>query len=415
MIQNLVKTRLPTRYGDFSLYVYSEHGKEHLALVKGDVSGQSGVPVRVHSECLTGDVFASRRCDCGDQLKHTLNYLGRMDAGVLIYLRQEGRGIGLLKKMEAYNLQDAGLDTVEANLQLGHQPDERDYGIAARILRSLHLDSIRLITNNPHKVEELQHHGVTVDARIPIEVGHHAENLGYLKSKAERMAHLLSFREQVPQNDDFDFLDPLVSQLRLARSGPHSRPWVTLVYAQTLDGRIFRDSGLANPGLASFLSLVHDAVLRDLRVDSSAKSLASGSGPFPLQVIVDHEGVFEGGMDRHDALLLLTRSMDAAKKARWQEAGIEVKALPSAADDQIDIPALLGMLHDSGVATLMVEAGPELHAAFVRARAVDFCIAAIVPEVAGSGGAVGEGFTVRDCQYQTLGSQLVAFGPVEFR
>ena len=415
MIHNLVKTRLPTRYGDFSLYVYAEHGKEHLALVKGSVSGQFGVPVRVHSECLTGDVFASRRCDCGDQLKHTLNYLGRMDAGVLIYLRQEGRGIGLLKKMEAYNLQDAGLDTVEANLQLGHQADERDYGIAARILRSLHVDSIRLITNNPHKVEELQHHGVTVDARIPIEVGHHAENLGYLKSKAERMAHLLSFREQVPQSYDFDFLDPLVSQLRLARSAPHSRPWVSLVYVQTLDGRIFEDFRLTNSGLARFLSVAHDAVLRDPKGDSSVASLASGSGQLPLQVIVDHEGVFEGGVDRHDADLLLTRSLDATKKARWQAAGIEVEALPFASDDQLDVPALLGMLQNRGVATLMVEAGPQLHAAFVRARAVDFCVAAILPEVTGGGGAVDEGFTVRDCQYQALGSQLVAFGPVEFK
>ena len=419
MIQNLVKTRLPTSFGDFSLYVYAEHGKEHLALVKGDVSGQSGIPVRVHSECLTGDVFASRRCDCGDQLKHTLSYLGRIDAGILVYLRQEGRGIGLLKKMEAYNLQDEGLDTVEANIQLGHQPDERDYGIAAKILRSLNVESIRLITNNPHKVEELQRHGVRVDARIPIEVGHHAENLGYLRSKAERMAHLLSFREQVPQIHDFDFLDPLISQLKLARSGPHSRPWVTLFYEQTMDGRISGDVGTVSPGLKRFLSLQHDAVLQDVGAVSRGLFLARVAGQFPLQVVLDPElesaSVPERFLEVRERFLVLTQSDDSARRARLLEVGVMVDYLPYEPDGCIDAVVLLQMLGERGVATLIVEAGSELFASFVRARTVDFCVASIVPEVSGDAISLGRGFSIRDCQYQVLGSQLVAFGAVDFK
>ncbi|GAB6068145.1 hypothetical protein JCM13664_14640 [Methylothermus subterraneus] len=192
-----VRARIPNRYGEFTLHYYENDldRKEHLALVKGEVKGQSEVLVRLHSECLTGDVFASKRCDCGEQLAEAMRLIGQAERGVLLYLRQEGRGIGLFKKLQAYNLQDQGLDTVDANLKLGHQPDERDYRIAALILKDLKVRSVRLITNNPHKIEELEQYGIRVSERIPIEVGHTFENLHYLKTKAEKMAHLLSLKK----------------------------------------------------------------------------------------------------------------------------------------------------------------------------------------------------------------------------
>jgi 3,4-dihydroxy 2-butanone 4-phosphate synthase/GTP cyclohydrolase II len=192
-LKNLVQTPIPTRHGEFILHYYSNtlDNKEHLALVKGEVSNQENVPVRIHSECFTGDVLGSRRCDCGEQLDMAMQMLEKAGRGVLIYLRQEGRGIGLLKKLEAYNLQDQGMDTVDANLHLGYQADEREYNIAALMLEDLKVKSIQLITNNPKKIDGLKKLGINVAGRIPIEVVANEDNLDYLKTKANKMAHFL--------------------------------------------------------------------------------------------------------------------------------------------------------------------------------------------------------------------------------
>jgi GTP cyclohydrolase II len=192
-IQDLVQTPIPTRHGDFILHYYSNSidDKEHIALVKGEVAGQENIPVRIHSECFTGDVIGSRRCDCGEQLDMAMRMISESQMGILIYLRQEGRGIGLLKKLQAYNLQDQGLDTVDANIQLGHLADEREYGVAALILESLKVKSIRLITNNPKKISALEKLGIQVTERIPIVTAAHKHNLDYLKTKAVKMAHIL--------------------------------------------------------------------------------------------------------------------------------------------------------------------------------------------------------------------------------
>lgn len=160
-------------------------------MVKGEVAGQTRVPVRIHSECFTGDVLGSRRCDCGEQLDLAMRMIEQAERGVLIYLRQEGRGIGLLKKLQAYNLQDQGMDTVDANLHLGHLADEREYSIAALILDNLKVLSIDLITNNPEKIDGLTKLGIQVVGRIPIEVAANVDNLDYLQTKARKMAHLL--------------------------------------------------------------------------------------------------------------------------------------------------------------------------------------------------------------------------------
>jgi len=192
-VQQLACARIPTDYGEFQLCLYenSKDDKEHLALVMGNVREQEDVLVRVHSECFTGDVLGSRRCDCGDQLHGAMQIVGEAGRGVIIYLRQEGRGIGLLDKLRAYNLQDKGYDTVEANLMLGHQADEREYDIAAAILNDLGVRSIRLLTNNPTKVESLQALGIQVRERVPIQAPIHPENAFYLSTKAIRMRHQL--------------------------------------------------------------------------------------------------------------------------------------------------------------------------------------------------------------------------------
>ncbi len=193
-IKDEVQTRIPTKHGEFILHYYTNtlDDKEHIAFVKGDVADKQRVPARIHSECFTGDVLGSRRCDCGEQLDMSLDLINKAGYGVLIYLRQEGRGIGLLKKMQAYNLQDQGLDTVDANLELGHLADEREYDIAALILQDLKVKSVDLITNNPNKIDELTKLGIPVGGRIAIETHANDDNVDYLKTKAERMHHMLS-------------------------------------------------------------------------------------------------------------------------------------------------------------------------------------------------------------------------------
>jgi 3,4-dihydroxy 2-butanone 4-phosphate synthase/GTP cyclohydrolase II len=195
--ERVVSSRLPTHYGEFELHLYSDHldDKEHLALVLGNIEGDKPVLTRVHSECLTGESLGSLRCDCGEQLELSLQMIADAGRGVLVYLRQEGRGIGLRDKLRAYNLQDEGLDTVDANLALGHQADDRDYDLAAWILKDLGVTRISLLTNNPNKIEELQRLGITVVERLPLQGAVNPENARYLSTKAVRMQHLIKFSE----------------------------------------------------------------------------------------------------------------------------------------------------------------------------------------------------------------------------
>jgi 3,4-dihydroxy 2-butanone 4-phosphate synthase/GTP cyclohydrolase II len=193
LVERVVATRLPTAFGEFSVVGYRSlvDDKHHVALVKGDVDGLDDVLVRVHSECLTGDVFHSLRCDCGEQLDSALAMIEREGTGVLLYLAQEGRGIGLLNKLKAYNLQDQGYDTVDANLELGLPVDLRDYGIGAQILADLGLSSIRILTNNPKKIRGLEGYGLSVSAQIPIVHASNPHNERYLEAKRDRLGHSL--------------------------------------------------------------------------------------------------------------------------------------------------------------------------------------------------------------------------------
>jgi 3,4-dihydroxy 2-butanone 4-phosphate synthase / GTP cyclohydrolase II len=197
LVERATSVRLPTAFGDFTAIAFREKltGKHHVALVKGEVEGEENVLVRVHSECLTGDVFHSLRCDCGEQLEQALARIGSEDRGVLLYMAQEGRGIGLLNKLKAYELQENGLDTVEANLELGFPPDMREYGIGNQILADLGLSTIRILTNNPKKITGIEGFGLTVVEQVPIETTPNAENRRYLETKREKLGHRLHHQD----------------------------------------------------------------------------------------------------------------------------------------------------------------------------------------------------------------------------
>ncbi len=229
---------LPTRAGDFQISVMRHGAAEVVVLSRGDLGGDAPMLVRLHSECLTGDALGSLRCDCGEQLNRSLALIGEAGRGVLLYLRHEGRGIGIFNKVRAYALQDGGLDTVDANVALGLPIDARDYSAAAAVLKQLGVRSVRLITNNPSKIEALEAHGLSVVERVPVETPATPLSARYLKVKADRMGHLLT------------------------------RPFVTVHYAQTIDGRIAARTGDArwvsgkrSLQLAHELRASHDAVL----------------------------------------------------------------------------------------------------------------------------------------------------------
>jgi 3,4-dihydroxy 2-butanone 4-phosphate synthase/GTP cyclohydrolase II len=197
LVERMTTVQLPTSYGDFTAVAFREKltGKHHVALVKGEVAGAENVLVRVHSECLTGDVFHSLRCDCGEQLEHALARIGAEERGVLLYMAQEGRGIGLLNKLRSYELQENGLDTVEANLELGFAPDMRDYGIGNQILSDLGLTTIRILTNNPKKITGIEGYGLDVTEQVPIETEPNPQNARYLATKRDKLGHKLHHQD----------------------------------------------------------------------------------------------------------------------------------------------------------------------------------------------------------------------------
>ncbi|HEU0296518.1 MAG TPA: GTP cyclohydrolase II [Anaerolineales bacterium] len=197
---------LPTRFGDFHIIAFENNrdGKEHVAITRGDVIGAKDLPVRLHSECLTGDALGSLRCDCRDQLETSLRAIGNMEKGMVLYLRQEGRGIGLINKIRAYSLQDQGLDTVEANLALGFRDDERDYAVAAHMLMSLKIESIQLMTNNPKKIAQLTQYGIQVNGRIPHIMPPNEHNRFYLETKAAKSGHMIDFRGKAHLYEQYD-------------------------------------------------------------------------------------------------------------------------------------------------------------------------------------------------------------------
>ena len=446
--------RIPTDEGEFYLYHYTNDydGKEHLALVHGDVAGAEHLPVRVHSECFTGDVLGSRRCDCGDQLHRAMRMIAAEGRGVIVYLRQEGRGIGLSAKLRAYNLQDEGYDTVEANLLLGHGADERDYWAAAEILADLKVRSIRLLTNNPAKIEQLRALGVDVTGRVGVIPEVNDDNRDYLATKVQRMRHMLELpgRRAAPHASLSSFSPSLfpaeivarLAHLRRRMDHPpagRARPHVTLTYAQSLDGSIaaapgrpLRLSSDAAMRMTHALRATHDAILVGIGTvlaDDPRLTVRLVEGGRPQPVILDSRLrlPLDARVLAHPRPPLVAARADVApdpaRAAALEERGAQVLALPPAADGRgVDLAALLAALHARGVRSVMVEGGAQVLSAFLAAGLADAVVVTVAPLYVGGlpGIEPGDGVTrpalprLRDVHYTRLADDMVVWAEPDF-
>lgn len=433
-IHQLIHARIPTDMGEFRLYLYdsSPDNKEHLAVVAGNVTGRENVLVRVHSECFTGDVLGSRRCDCGEQLELALKSIAAEGEGVVIYLRQEGRGIGLRDKLRAYNLQDEGYDTVDANLMLGHADDEREYSAAAAILHELGIKSIRLMTNNPDKIESLQALNVHIKGRIPLQPKQiTADNANYLQTKVERMRHLLKLPQ--PPYTNGQPKQPLPSPLGfLTRPLPNQRPWVTLSYAQTLDGSIAAERGrpLAISDsqalrLTHQLRAVHDGLLVGIDTvlaDDPSLTVRLVEGKNPRPVVLDSHLRFPVNakllQNKSPVIIVTTAHASLAIQKQLEAAGAQVLRLPADTHGRVSLPALLTQLHREGIQRLMVEGGAHIIHSFLQEQLVDYLVVTISLQFVGGHPAVGQQLShfprLQNPQQQRLGQDLVVWGDLNW-
>jgi 3,4-dihydroxy 2-butanone 4-phosphate synthase/GTP cyclohydrolase II len=428
-MERLTCARIPTEVGQFELCLFENNhdDKEHLALVMGDVADQEQVLVRVHSECFTGDVLGSRRCDCGKQLNQAMQLIADEGRGIIVYLRQEGRGIGLLSKLRAYNLQDEGYDTVEANLMLGHQADERDYTAASLILQSLAVKSLRLITNNPTKIEGLQALGINVTDRIPLQPQITADNAEYLITKVQRMRHLLDLNGWA--NGDGH---PVLSTTWENKDA--LRPSITLSYAQSLDGSITARRGqpiaLSGPEAMTMthqLRADHDAILVGIGTvlaDDPGLTVRLVNGRDPQPIILDSQLRFPLAAkmlnNPRPPWIAATAPIDPARREQLAAAGAQVLVVPPNSQGQVDLPALLAQLRQRGIERLMVEGGATIITNFLAAQLADRIVLTIAPVLVGGLNAVGSlvqpagtGFPrLHNPRYEQMGDDLVLSGDV---
>ena len=402
-VRRLTDARIPTADGEFTLLLYenTEDNKDHLALVCGNIEHHDDVLVRVHSECFTGDVLGSLRCDCGEQLDASIRQIAEEEQGVIVYLRQEGRGIGLLSKLRAYNLQDEGYDTVEANRMLGHGADERDYAIAAMILEDLGVSSVRLLTNNPEKIEDLTEHGIDISERAPLEPHVNRHNEDYLRTKADRMRHILDLgptNGHVQGNAHSTSLRSLEQRVERHFS-ERKTPFVTLTYAQSLDGSIASDSGtpLAISGKKALdfthrLRTLHDGILVGIGTvlaDDPRLNARRGEGDHhPVPIVLDSSLRFplvarllhcEGP----SPLIFAGPDPDPARREALESEGATVISLSCAPDGGVCLDALLDALGDRQISSVMVEGGTQVLTAFLRQQRVQRVILTVAPTFVG--------------------------------
>ena len=414
-VRRVSSAPLPTRIGTFEAVAFADalSETEPIALIYGDISGRDAPLVRLHSECWTGDVLGSLRCDCGEQLGRALTAIVGEGAGVLVYLRQEGRGIGLANKLRAYSLQDRGLDTFAANAALGLPVDAREYGAAAGILADLGLERVRLMTNNPTKVAALEDHGIRVSERVPLPAIPNPVNRLYLETKASRFG-----------------------QVQL---GQAARPSVTVHYAQTIDGRIATRtgdshwiSGQESLVLAHTLRASHAAVLvgaGTVAADDPRLTVRLVEGASPVRVVIDSKlrlspranVVTDGAAP---TILATTDRAPVERRRELERRDVEVLVLPSTPDGRVDLGSLLDELGARDMATLLVEGGAGVITAMICERRVSRLVVSIAPVVLGAGiDAVGDldilrlrdALSFRRASFSQLGPDVIFDGELEPR
>ncbi len=415
-VMHEVATRLPTKDGSFRIHLFKdEEGREHVALVKGSVMSKEKVMTRVHSECLTGDLFGSLRCDCGPQLHHAMRILEEQEEGILIYLRQEGRGIGLAEKLKTYNLQDAGLDTVDANLYLGHKAEERDYQVAAEVLRDLGVLSIRLISNNPDKENKLKDLGIDVVSRVSLEPDVNMENLKYLKTKIERMGHELGSTQLFPFQPEMDDVRRYVARKRDEKLGT---PYISVFNISGLDGQLTYEPSLPGNGPALYkvlrmkLMKEHDALLvTNDDLDLALQVRETGGKVLvydpDLRIRTDHPLLGDG--EPILAILHGPVENDTLKE-------IEERSIPHFTildnDGDLDIGAFYEAQDRMAISSIMVDGKDGISNLLMSNAMVDTVMNALVPVISGGRGTkhYSLGFTLRDVENVRMGDEIIYYG-----
>jgi 3,4-dihydroxy 2-butanone 4-phosphate synthase/GTP cyclohydrolase II len=416
-----VATRLPTKDGKFRIHLFKDGEKrEHIALVKGEVRGKEDVLTRVHSECLTGDLFGSLRCDCGPQLHHAMRIIEESERGILIYLRQEGRGIGLAEKLKTYNLQDAGLDTVDANIYLGHKAEERDYHVASEILNDLGVNSIILISNNPDKEMKLKRLGIDVRDRMELEPDVSIENLRYLKTKIDRMGHELGSTQLFPFQPEMDDVRRYVVRRRDSKKGI---PYISVFNISGLDGQLTYEPRLPgkNPALYRILRKKlmreHDALLvtsddLDLALQARESNMKILIFDPDLRVRMDHPILADEGQD----VIILRGPVSSGKVDELDERSIPHHPILDH-DHDLDIGAFMDVMKMDSITSIMVDGKDGISDLLMRSGLVDTVMNTLVPVISGGKGTKHYSleFELRDIGNVRMGEEVVYYGTPEFK
>lgn len=436
-----VRVSLPTPYGLFDVHAFERSGGSvYVAMVMGEIGDGEGVLTRLHSECLTGDALGSLRCDCGVQLRLALRMIAAEQRGVLVYATgHEGRGIGLMNKLRAYVAQDGGADTVDANVGLGLPIDGRDYSDCVGVLSELGIVSVRLVTNNPSKVNALLSANFRVDEVVPVPTAPHHRNLGYLETKAARMDHVLPTGAPIPI-DTTTAPGPSVGSSvdAMALLGPvHARPerpFVAVKYAQTLDGRIATVtgdskwiSGEAERSVSHGLRAACDAILVGIGTvlsDDPELTVRMVAGASPMRVVLDTS--LQIPLDAKvlspaaASTVFTTERSDPHRRAALRDLGVRVEVVAEV-DGRVSLPEVFATLVRTGTASVLIEGGSQVITAALAAGLVDRLIVSISPMVIGSGTeavnqlgieTIANGILLENRTMRLLGDDIIVAGDV---